>query len=515
MSAQKVKYYNEPLLDFRYGQQLAYPRDGLFLYGPVDGANNTPMIRYGAVGTAAGLEHLQSWSKSIAGFIPAPPKRAGAKDVEPQHVPFPGFAEAFGSEWPLRPLIERATVDPQKLSDALRIGNRNEAVKKAVDLFIEPILDATNKQEAPLDFWFVVLPEEVYERGRPLSRVRAAERLRGDIAVTKQRANFIKNNPTLWGDEEEEAEVYRYAPHFRRQLKARLLDHRVVTQLVRETTLNPAAFVNAKGFPLRRIEDPATIAWKLGTACYYKAGGRPWQLSNVRDGVCYVGLVYKRDDDNPDQRYSVCAAQMFLANGEGVVFRGALGPWYHPESKEFHLDAGSAKDLISKVVAEYKYSFGGKPPKELFIHASAAFSDEEWAGFQDGSPDETNVVGVQIRDPRDGLKLFRPGQYPVMRGTALHVNERDAYLWTAGYAPRLDTYLGPETPNPIFVSIRHGNASLDQVLEDILGLTKINFNSCLLYNRMPVTIKFADAIGDVLLAAPTTGEPKLPFKFYI
>ncbi|MBU2534144.1 MAG: hypothetical protein KKB37_15495, partial [Alphaproteobacteria bacterium] len=74
---------------------------------------------------------------------------------------------------------------------------------------------------------------------------------------------------------------------------------------------------------------------------------------------------------------------------------------------------------------------------------------------------------------------------------------------------------GPETPNPIFVSIRHGSASLDQVLEDILGLTKINFNSCLLYNRMPVTIKFADAIGDVLLAAPTKGEPKLPFKFYI
>ena len=27
---------------------------------------------------------------------------------------------------------------------------------------------------------------------------------------------------------------------------------------------------------------------------YYKAGGRPWQLADVRPGVCYVGLVYKR-----------------------------------------------------------------------------------------------------------------------------------------------------------------------------------------------------------------------------
>ncbi|MDX2263467.1 MAG: hypothetical protein NW215_00650 [Hyphomicrobiales bacterium] len=515
MSTLSVKYYEEPLLDFRYGQQLAYPRDGLFLYGPVDGANAMPMIRYAAVGTTEGLEHLRSWSKSLNGFIAPPSKRAGAKDVEPQHVPFPGFAEAFGSEWPARPLIERATVDRQRLREALNIGNRNEAVKKAVDLFIEPILDATNKQEATPDFWFVVIPEEVYELGRPLSRVKPSERVRGEIAVTKQRAAFIKTNPTLWGDEEEEAEVYRYAPHFRRQLKARLLDHRVVTQLVRETTLSPKAFINAKGVPLRKLEDPATIAWKLATACYYKAGGRPWQLSNVRDGVCYVGLVYKRDDDHPDQRYSVCAAQMFLANGEGVVFRGALGPWYRPESKEFHLDAASAKDLISKVVAEYKYSFGGKAPRELFIHAGAAFSDEEWTGFQEASSEVANIVGVQIHDPRDGLKLFRPGEYPVIRGTALHLNERDAYLWTAGYAPRLDTYLGPETPNPIFVSIRRGEASLNQVLRDILGLTKVNFNSCLLYNRLPVTIKFANAIGDVLLAAPTSGEPKLPFKFYI
>ena len=43
--------------------------------------------------------------------------------------------------------------------------------------------------------------------------------------------------------------------------------------------------------PIRRVEDPATIAWKLGTGAYYKAGGKPWQLADVRPGVCYVGLV--------------------------------------------------------------------------------------------------------------------------------------------------------------------------------------------------------------------------------
>jgi hypothetical protein len=30
-----------------------------------------------------------------------------------------------------------------------------------------------------------------------------------------------------------------------------------------------------------------------------------------------------------------------------------------------------------------------------------------------------------------------------------------------------------------------------------------------------VTIRFANAVGDVLISAPMDGEPKLPFKFYI
>jgi hypothetical protein len=131
--------------------------------------------------------------------------------------------------------------------------------------------------------------------------------------------------PTLFGDDEREAEVYLYATHFRRQLKARVLKERIVTQIVRETTLAPEEFRRENGMPIRRVEDAATIAWKLGTSAYYKAGGKPWQLADVRPGVCYVGLVYKRSELTSDKRHACCAAQMFLADGEGVVFRGALG----------------------------------------------------------------------------------------------------------------------------------------------------------------------------------------------
>ena len=205
---------------------------------------------------------------------------------------------------------------------------------------------------------------------------------------------------------------------------------------------------------------------------------------------------------------------MFLSDGDGVVFRGALGPWYSPENRQYHLDLPSAHSLIGMVGEEYR-RLHGKPPTELFIHARSAFAEEEWKGFERGCPKGTRLVGVQIRDARDDLKLFRTGKYPVIRGTSALLTERDAFLWTDGYVPRLDTYMGPETPNPIRVKVQKGRCDLETVLLDVLGLTKINFNSCLFNDRLPVTIKFADAVGDVLVSAPIEGEPKLPFKYYI
>ena len=94
---------------------------------------------------------------------------------------------------------------------------------------------------------------------------------------------------------------------------------------------------------------------------------------------------------------------------------------------------------------------------------------------------------------------------PTTTYDTVRLGDDQAFLWTAGYAPRLDTYLGPETPNPL----------LGRRQRDVMGLPKINFNSCLHNDRLPVTIRFADAVGEIMLAAPQTGEPRLPFKFYI
>jgi hypothetical protein len=81
--------------------------------------------------------------------------------------------------------------------------------------------------------------------------------------------------------------------------------------------------------------------------------------------------------------------------------------------------------------------------------------------------------------PRENIKLFRPRNYPILRGSALLLDGDQAFLWTAGYVPRLDTYLGPETPNPLLIRRQRGECAFGTILRDVMGLTKINFNSCL------------------------------------
>ena len=56
--------------------------------------------------------------------------------------------------------------------------------------------------------------------------------------------------------------------------------------VVREITLAPEDFTKANGMPLRRLEDPATLA-KLGHGAYYKGGRPAVAVGAVRPGVRY------------------------------------------------------------------------------------------------------------------------------------------------------------------------------------------------------------------------------------
>ena len=222
-----------------------------------------------------------------------------------------------------------------------------------------------------------------------------------------------------------------------------------------------------------------------------------------------------RSFPNARQGEACCAAQMFLNSGNGVVFRGALGPWYSEQSREFHLRREAAKELVEEVLAAYAKDHGDAPA-ELFIHARQRFSDEEWDGFSSAvSPDKTRLVGVRIRPTQD-LRLFRPDtDVPVLRGTAVTMSKREGYLGRRLCAtPAHLSWL--RDPEAYPRRDQSGRRRTDDRHGDVLALTEVNYNACDYSSGLPVTLKFADRVGEILTASPRGMEaPPLPFRFYI
>jgi hypothetical protein len=432
----------------------------------------------------------------------------------------------FESEWPATPLA-RITIDGNRVLQAIRRANRREAVYEAVGIFESAIVKYLERDELRPDFWFVVIDEEVWKLGRPEQVVSVALRTESNLPMTTKAARTAIDggNRLLFPDWQEAAErtleVEGYEVNFHNQLKARLIAHHTVVQILRETTIAPQEFLDRNGNPKRRVDDPATIAWNICTTAFFKAQGKPWQLEGVRPGVCYVGLVFKQLPQADSASNACCGAQMFLNSGDGVVFKGVEGNWYESETKEYHLSEDKAFELMSLVMENYGQSHD-EPPTELFIHGQTRFNDSEWRGFQKAVPASTKLSEIRIRKSFDSRLYQAEEPTPMLRGIALVLATNKGLLWSRGYIPRLQTYPGWEVPTPIEVEISRGTAVIDQVLADVFGLTKLNYNACIYADGMPVTLRFAHAVGEILTSIPRKEDRErqaayrpLPFRFYI
>jgi len=74
---------------------------------------------------------------------------------------------------------------------------------------------------------------------------------------------------------------------------------------------------------------------------------------------------------------------------------------------------------------------------------------------------------------------------------------------------------GREVPTPLKVRIVFGDTDLDQVLADIVALTKLNFNAYIFADGLAVTLRFVGDIGEILTAIPELSSKLLPFRHYI
>src|SRR5579875_3659162 len=134
----EVVHIEEPDLAFGYGQTCDHPKDGLFLYGPYAATNRSREVSIGVIGTKDGLSYFRSWAISAGGFIEVPAPKKTDKQNRLHLSNFPGLEEAFGLLISPSEFVQR-TVTLGDLDDATRTLNQHEAVRKAVDLYVNEI----------------------------------------------------------------------------------------------------------------------------------------------------------------------------------------------------------------------------------------------------------------------------------------------------------------------------------------------------------------------------------------
>lgn len=497
-------HINEPRLTFGYNQKLSDPRDGLTLFGPFTRDTIVGQINIGIIGPQEQRKYVLDYLKKIH-------KPVFSTSVDIARPFFPGLEAALGIHINFK-TVQEIDIERKEIDNYLSYSDSHQRVFNLTDLYSSKLKSYYDKESIPVTVWFVAIPDEIYKYGKPKSKIPSAE-TNIKIGLRKNERNSIQS--FLFEEMNELKEAYTFEINFHNQLKAKLLTDKIVTQIIRESTVAyELLWTDEKKINYEKIFDTAK-AWNIATTLYYKAGGIPWKLGEVRPNVCYLGLVYKKTDNNEHSKNACCAAQMFLDSGDGMVFRGNIGPWYNPKTKEFHVSRKDAIELLSISLESFKEKSEKKEyPKEIFIHAKTYFDEEEWEGFMEAAEGKSKIVGVRIREDSN-FKLYRDFNYCIPRGSALLVTNNLAFLWTKGFIPRIQTQLGMETPNPISIEVTRGDMDILTVCKDILALTKLNYNACIFADGSPVTLRFADAIGEVLTAGKNIKGDILPFKHYV
>ncbi len=307
--------------------------------------------------------------------------------------------------------------------------------------------------------------------------------------------------------------------NLRRYLKSQLItvSNSIPVQVLLEDTI--------KGTK-KSLQDATMQAWNFITANYYKNGGIPWTLTLKDKTTCFIGISFHRVQDTTKNLMRSSIAQAFNYEGKGIIFIGKQFEWDSDATNTPapHLTHAYAEELMQNVLAEYK-RYNKVPPARVVIHKTTDFWDasinSEYAeaeGFRYGINkvlgEDVEIDLVTIKSSK--IKLLRnKGKYPVLRGTLMKMSDKYGLLYTTGYIPYFESFPGVHIPHGFEISIYSGDSTIKKVCEEIMALTKLNFNNCSYYDSLPITIRFAQRVGEIIQYIDDGVTPPNKYYYYM
>ena len=474
----KLGFIKEPKLEFGKGTHVC-PRAGIAEHGVYDVRFDArrDRILLGAVGPSDNIAKLQVWIERCGSYIPPKPD-----NKQPNLFPaFCGFTEGIGFHATLALADEnKRTLRNSDIRETIKIKAWDERVQSAVDLYYRQIKFLT--QHRNVDVIVCIIPTKLYNK------------------VGKEPDKPVEE--TIENEEPDDL----LEMNFRRALKARAMHLGTPLQLIREASLES----NAKG-----IQDDATKAWNFCTALYYKANQTvPWKLvtSPHRPSVCFVGIGFYRSRDKKVLHTSL--AQIFDELGNNVILRGTPVK-VDKDNPRPYLSDEQAYNLLLRALSEYEIALETSPGR-LVIHKSSNFREAELDGFTKATREmRVNAVDfVTIMDT--DYRLLRDGAYPPYRRTHIEIDEGTHLLYTRGSVEYYGTYPGMYIPQPLEIRIVESDESPGVICDEILSLTKMNWNNTQFDGKYPITLQCARKVGDVMkYLGEQDPEPQISYSFYM
>lgn len=280
-------------------------------------------------------------------------------------------------------------------------------------------------------------------------------------------------------------------------------------QLLQEDTLESNSPQN---------QNDATIAWNLCTGIAYKAGNIPWVLEGFESDTCFLGISFYHKKDYYRDDIFTSMAHIYANNYDGLILQGKKAEYKIDEetnTRKPYLTYEQAKALSEDWIKSFERIRQTKP-KRVVVHKTSRFEDGEIKGISE-TFDALKLIYDLVTIKKSSLRIIRHGDYPVARGTYVEVDGNRAYLYTKGYIPELDTYPGVHIPAAFEVTRAKGDTSIRELCNEILALTKLNWNTADFCCGLPITIGFATNVGRILREFDGTEgyEPRSEYKFYM
>ena len=483
-----------PRLEFGGGGEFSDPKVGLTHDGPFSlrfGSAHTDHVRLGLVGPPEALAQGVAWFTRCQ----QPISSGNANQVT--YPDFPGFGAVFRATLELDP-VWRRELDPERVERALKLSPEDR-FRTMLDLYADEVERLANRDVRP-NVTICCLTDEIVKQCRNVQKSLSADERRWAIRLARARA---EGQMTMFDEPEDEETVedllYR---DFRRALKARAMACRMPIQIG-----TPNLFVDGD-----TNQDSATRAWNVGVALFYKAGGIPWRLRTDGPETCFVGLSFHHLRTTRQHLVYSSLAQAFSTEGDGYALRGDAVPWDKDVDRRPHLNEEQAARLAGEVLKEYRERTG-RSPARVVVHKTSKFDEAEVRGVRAALNEVPRVQLVNLM--RSRFRLVHRGQYPPRRGTLCRVNGVGAYLFTTGYVPEWRTYPGPHIPVPLRLVTDEQDDELAAVAIDVLGLTRMNWNTARDTSGQPITLRFAREVGGIMAEVGPNGHPNPSYRYYM